>query len=662
MRSHAGNTPLLPQTKLCPFCPAKFTRTTHLNRHLRNHTNERVHKCDLCEAQFTRSDLLSRHRRGCNSQNSNIRRKSCVQCTESKVKCDRELPCLKCASRGKECVYAPVTKKVPRNRYLTTSSLPQSAHTQKYLSDYPLASSSSSANPNDPSVSVTSAELGLAPPTDHRSEFSHDYTSITSTESSSQIPTNSHLVSLYNHDVFEHLFSGVFSTGDSPSSAVRENFPNEVFGECLWGYLNPGTATNQAYLCSVHLFLKAFIEEVPVVHVPSFSPEGKPTFLINVMQACGAMFVESKAAAMFISTTLKASRRILSEILVNITVNTLEYELNVMLAVVLLHTLGMFHEDAEERATSGLYHGKRLVMMIRRVQFISRVTDWSNDNYNSLPLEEYWRHWAWHEMSKRVLLLSYLQDVSQCIFFTGSSSYHIAELTFSLPCDNELWRAKSASEWWTELHRVSPYGSSHERLNCPTLPSLMRLVLEPRTPQLKAISYFAHWAVIHGVIGRLFTLCSNRRLPSQSSASSPASSDPLDQEIYGVQVALHNWLQWWMKRPEANLPNNAEEMEPPFMQNPLPFYWLGQVALMAYQENLPPFDFQDSSMNLRMEVRFWQVKKWLRHIRSFLAGAHGHAPTILWDELMSMRLQSWQVNLDHPDHDDPHGLLGFFVQ
>ena len=35
MRSHAGNVPSLPQTKLCPLCPAKFTRTTHLNRHLR---------------------------------------------------------------------------------------------------------------------------------------------------------------------------------------------------------------------------------------------------------------------------------------------------------------------------------------------------------------------------------------------------------------------------------------------------------------------------------------------------------------------------------------------------------------------------------------------------------------------------------------------------
>lgn len=35
MRSHAGNVPVLPKSKLCPHCTATFTRTTHLNRHLR---------------------------------------------------------------------------------------------------------------------------------------------------------------------------------------------------------------------------------------------------------------------------------------------------------------------------------------------------------------------------------------------------------------------------------------------------------------------------------------------------------------------------------------------------------------------------------------------------------------------------------------------------
>ncbi|KIM53655.1 hypothetical protein SCLCIDRAFT_1157339 [Scleroderma citrinum Foug A] len=107
MRSHKGNIPILPQTKLCPHCPAKFTRTTHLNRHLRTHTGERLHRCDTCEAQFTRSDLLTRHKKTCGDPThaNRTRRRSCQACANSKVKCDLQQPCSKCRARGKECVF-----------------------------------------------------------------------------------------------------------------------------------------------------------------------------------------------------------------------------------------------------------------------------------------------------------------------------------------------------------------------------------------------------------------------------------------------------------------------------------------------------------------------------------------------------------------------------
>ena len=107
MRSHRGNIPTLPQTKLCHLCPAKFTRTTHLNRHLKTRKSGSVPaRCRIessrltrrpqirtrgsthatyvhsfavvllcavvlkrmlqrCHAQFTRSDLLTRHKRTC---------------------------------------------------------------------------------------------------------------------------------------------------------------------------------------------------------------------------------------------------------------------------------------------------------------------------------------------------------------------------------------------------------------------------------------------------------------------------------------------------------------------------------------------------------------------------------------------------------------------
>jgi hypothetical protein len=107
MRSHKGNIPVLPQTKLCPHCPAKFTRTTHLNRHMRTHTGDRSHRCDTCDAQFTRSDLLTRHKKTCgdSSHANRTRRRSCQACADSKVKCDLQQPCSKCQARGKECVF-----------------------------------------------------------------------------------------------------------------------------------------------------------------------------------------------------------------------------------------------------------------------------------------------------------------------------------------------------------------------------------------------------------------------------------------------------------------------------------------------------------------------------------------------------------------------------
>lgn len=81
---------------------------------------------------------------------------------------------------------------------------------------------------------------------------------------------------------------------------------------------------------------------------------------------------------------------------------------------------------------------------------------------------------------------------------------------------------------------------------------------------------------------------------------------------------------------------------------------------MAYQENLPPFSDQPFATTVsKMEIRFWQVKKWLNLTRGFLT-QHGNAPTIVWDELMNIRLQSWQVDLERPANDDVHGLLGWF--
>lgn len=100
---------------------------------------------------------------------------------------------------------------------------------------------------------------------------------------------------------------------------------------------------------------------------------------------------------------------------------------------------------------------------------------------------------------------------------------------------------------------------------------------------------------------------------------------------------------------------------PPFIVNAhlviaLPFYWFGQVALLAYQEGLPPFE--PGSPNNQAEVRYKLAKQWFRHIRSFL-NASDQGATMFWDELIKIRLRSWQVDREN-GVDDSEGVLSFF--
>lgn len=92
----------------------------------------------------------------------------------------------------------------------------------------------------------------------------------------------------------------------------------------------------------------------------------------------------------------------------------------------------------------------------------------------------------------------------------------------------------------------------------------------------------------------------------------------------------------------------------------LPFYWLGQVALLAYQEGLPPFE-HNSPNNLNVDARFKLVKRWLKHIRGFLH-RRDQGPTLFWDELMKIRLQTWQLEVENDPTEDPNGLLEFFPE
>ncbi|KAJ7899529.1 hypothetical protein B0H14DRAFT_3779515 [Mycena olivaceomarginata] len=54
MREHRGNVPILPKTKYCTLCPAQFTRTAHLNRHLRSRKSQ-TQTSDSTDASYAKA-------------------------------------------------------------------------------------------------------------------------------------------------------------------------------------------------------------------------------------------------------------------------------------------------------------------------------------------------------------------------------------------------------------------------------------------------------------------------------------------------------------------------------------------------------------------------------------------------------------------------------
>ncbi|KAH9062376.1 fungal-specific transcription factor domain-containing protein [Lactarius vividus] len=896
MRSHRGNIPQLPQTKLCPFCPAKFTRTTHLNRHLRNHTNERLYRCEVCNAQFTRSDLLARHKRSCGESHpiSRSRKRSCQACTSLKVKCDLRQPCSKCRARGRDCLY--VTEEGQGESTLGSSS-PQQFPGAGFSG--PIVSIDASAG-FDPSLFGRSApadfatafpELSLIEETTNA--FSRplseanlasfmagapripqsavslptiDVDSNITTSSirpapnyafsafgASEVAGHSRALHGFSPTMFEPFFRDIFSveeetshqndhgaapllhppdletlvneldqsnstqplsdgvssldmnldsglmsdlmsntyydntqaplmTHDSqpatvptpsplsapPSAPAPE--PHRVDSSYLTydlsqtplythqdverfipplrpiedGPAEPTTEELQKYL---YIFLTAFLPQVPIIHTPTLRFELKPPMMLRAMQACGALFVRTPVAQAFVEKTLDTSRELIIRDLTKPSSDP-KHQIHAIMTLILLQTIGLFHQDPHQRASSNIYHGM-LILMIRQNRLIERVATWEHQPFPATDpavLDAMWRGWAMHETLKRVVCLGYCLDQAHRIYFSLAPSFSPAEFTMCLPCEEELWAAKTAHEWAQLLLNPSPYGSIEERLYGVPMPrALIAVGLEgsymttnasasPEPPlELSAVSPFGHFILTQTLLAELFSRCSGAN--SQGASPTVDGEEQVNEHVHAMLLALHRWLQMWLKTPNAS-PNaippggTAVEQKTGLMSDPLPFYWLAQLLLLAFQEGLPPFrkretspasptsapyvqalhepspfappttpasspfspspfapsPFSTSSLSSGSSpvtastlppaygvnslspgmykalggginatpdaAQFRLVKSWLHHIRLFLRRSKG-SPTVVWDELMKIRLSGWQEDAVASSQEDP---------
>ncbi|KAI0093446.1 fungal-specific transcription factor domain-containing protein [Irpex rosettiformis] len=777
MRSHNGNKPMIPQEQFCPQCPAKFTRVTHLQRHMRTHLETREYKCERCSSEFTRSDLLTRHRRTCGDPTSahRSRQRSCKACVDGKAKCDLNQPCSRCLSKQWSCIYerrdgaspgamglppsasedikphlslmppgtagpSNQTPYVPleNSRSLSQLSDDPDLHLLESIEDIPngfnnvyrthaqAVSSYAGSSYADSSFAESSIFSGDTPRYDttypHLTQENFVQGAYTMSQTINTL-FSENLIQQYYYDVIDKqpgaAAAGISSSVSMPNLPQRDGtvpwdmqpFMADVpggemfYADALMGIstlmndppppppqlLVPAPAPHVSfpypseYQHYIHLFYNLFLAQMPVVHTATFSVEGKPHVLISAMQACGALYSRTPAAVQFIEDTLASAR---DELVTEFSKNPVDFDMQVhlILAVVLLQTIGLFHQTAEQRAQSNQYH-RMLVLMIRQTGLVQYITAWRPPTREQLDAgERVWHQWAFHETTKRALLLSYLHDTCHCIYFTLPPFYDASEMTVPLPCENAMWKASTYQEWRRALlgssgnggvgkpdssssSSSSGYGTLHERLQPMGLQVALGRLADQYAPETEppiVVTPFAHFILTHAILRKFFVECvgGGRSQGHQDRAEEGrevhggGGGQEEEEEgdmVYNIQFMLHKWVRSWYASPDTPK-EGVDGIDPIFLHDALPFFWIAQVLLLAQRDNLLPFGHgqEGNDKDRSGEAKYTLMKEWLRLVREQIRKGKGEG-TVIWDQFMKIRMKSKQEESDG-------GLLGFFAE
>lgn len=234
-------------------------------------------------------------------------------------------------------------------------------------------------------------------------------------------------------------------------------------------------------------------------------------------------------------------------------------------------------------------------------------------------------------------MASFVEDGCMFICFASVSSRGPDNYDFNLSCDESLWQAPSAAEW-RQIWRTaaSPSLALTGLSNQLASRQLRRggVFLEVRVENKLALQPMDQFYLIHAIVRDMFerALLCWMQWPSAPEETERALAVLL-AEFRGT---MHNWLVMWT----ATGSDAHSGDHPPFFVNALPFYWLGQATLQAFQ-------YGNLAHLLEMgEKRVFVIDAWLQRIRLFLRS--GANQVDMWAEVASVCQRTADTNEHFP--------------
>ena len=253
--------------------------------------------------------------------------------------------------------------------------------------------------------------------------------------------------------------------------------------------------------------------------------------------------------------------------------------------------------------------------------------------------------------------MAHLLDAAHCVLFSGmASAFQTFEFDLNLPCEESLWQAPSAKEWYATLDTPSPFTYRLAGVPCwQALATLQQPISSDQPPSdvllLNKFSLFILLKV--AILRRLYA-----RLHIKYGGNVYHVTDGYKCEAFLAEfgLMLQNWMLMWMRNAGSTQLRKCDGggEEVPFVFDALPYYWLAQVTLWSLRSKNA-----GSIGKMTQQNRFFVVNEWLRRIRVFLKT--NNIPPDLWHEFMVIYQQVGDVEFRF-SFGFSSGLVSFFQE
>ncbi|CAI7586145.1 unnamed protein product [Penicillium discolor] len=495
----------------CTLCEKVYQRKTHLIRHEATHTQQLSSSCPLCSKAFLKPEVTRRHIKTCAKKfnqppppaaKPGRKRQSCELCFFAKASCDRNLPCSRCRSLGRQCTF--VTQETPSrdSSCSAVGSLSPSISTSRVT---PTDSGSFSflqhfANPSFQKDRLAIGETAKCSvrrnletlnshiedalvPTDPMSTFGNDFQL---TNFPFQIPST--LPSFTDDYLLQFSPDTLFPS--KLSSQLSEIMTELVDTSKSMGLGSTGTLNALDFMelstllgvsnisASISAFFHSLHWHLPVVHFPTFDPGNISNPLLLAIFLSGATYTIPLDGGALPSGLFDVAEEYIFRKIADLSTLASPKDQSHLLSTVqllqsalIIEMLQFGQDNMQTRRRIRIVRHPCLVSTIRSLG----IFQLKRGTAPTVCDERTWRNLVAEEVCIRIACWVFLADGFLTVCFKNNPSISVFEMDCHFPWSAGLWEAENASSF-------SKIAMSHStELPLPPLKDVVTQLLETPT-------------------------------------------------------------------------------------------------------------------------------------------------------------------------------------